>query len=303
MWWGKNNRVDMNENKQHNLILKGIGGFYYVKTESGVLECKAKGIFRKQNITPLAGDRCLIERDKQNDINVVSDILERKNFFKRPPVANVDNLVVVVSTIDPLPNYLLIDKLIAVAEKKGIKPIIAVTKTDLKQDDQLIETYKSSGFKVVDIKAEGVFGLIEDIKQGVTMFEGNSGVGKSTLINEICPTLSLETGETSKKLGRGKHTTRAVELFDFLDGYLADTPGFSAIELQKLEPMKKSELALYFSDFENYRDNCQFTGCSHTIEKGCAVLEALSLKKIVASRHESYKALYQDLKTLNEWEL
>ncbi len=295
----------MNNGLNQNLILKGIGGFYYVKTAYGILECRAKGIFRKEKLTPTPGDFCLIEQDKQNDINVISQILDRKNLFKRPPIANVDNLVIVVSTVEPLPNRLLIDKLVAVAEKKDIKPIIVVTKTDLKKDDDLIKTYRSSGFLVFDVMSDtnSLEAIKQQIKTGVTMFEGNSGVGKSTLINALCPTLSLETGETSKKLGRGKHTTRAVELFEFLEGYLADTPGFSALEIEKLEPMKKNELCDYFSDFKDYRDNCRFAGCSHTVEKGCAVLEALNLGKIQPSRHESYMALYENLKSLNEWEL
>ncbi len=295
----------MNNDLQQNLILKGIGGFYYVKTAYGILECRAKGIFRKEKLTPAPGDFCLIEQDEQNDINVVSKILDRKNHFKRPPIANVDNLVIVVSTVEPLPNRLLIDKLVAVAEKKDIKPLIAVTKTDLKKDDDLIKTYRSSGFLVFDIMSEtdSLEALKQHIKTGVTMFEGNSGVGKSTLINALCPTLSLETGETSKKLGRGKHTTRAVELFPFLDGYLADTPGFSALEIEKLEPMKKNELCNCFSDFNNYRDSCRFVGCSHTVEKGCAVLKALDDGEIQPTRHESYVSLYESLKSLNEWEL
>ncbi len=295
----------MNNGLQQNLILKGIGGFYYVKTAYGILECKAKGIFRKEKLTPTPGDSCLIEQDEQNDINVISKILDRKNCFKRPPISNVDNLVVVVSTVEPLPNRLLIDKLVAVAEKKEIKPLIAVTKTDLKKDDDLINTYRLSGFLVFDIMGEtnSLETLKQHINTGVTMFEGNSGVGKSTLINSLCPTLSLETGETSKKLGRGKHTTRAVELFPFLDGYLADTPGFSALEIEKLEPMKKNELCECFSDFKDYRDCCRFVGCSHTVEKGCAVLEALNNGKIQPTRHESYLSLYQSLKSLNEWEI
>ena len=284
----------MNKTLQRNgIIIKGIGGFYYVKTADGVLECKAKGIFRKRGITPLAGDNVTV--DGEGEDLVISEISQRKNAFVRPPVANVDNLILIVSATDPRPNILVIDKLTAIAQKHGIKPVIVLTKTDIEPVRGFITIYTAAGFDVIDLRKNTRRGLREvkaRCNNALSVFVGNSGVGKTTLLNELCPGLELETAETSKKLGRGKHTTRAVELYDYEGGFLADTPGFSDVDFARDSSVEKQELAGLFPDFAPYIDNCYFTGCSHTVEKGCAVLRAMAEGKVQKSRHESYTVLY-----------
>lgn len=286
--------------KENGIIIKGIGGFYYVKTADGIFECRAKGIFRKRGVTPLAGDNVEIERDEESA--TVSEIYPRRNSFFRPPIANVDNLILVVSTVDPAPNLLVIDKLTALSEKQGVKPTLLLTKSDLERGDGFCDIYFNAGFSVLRKDCcEDMQRLKGLLRQGLSVVVGNSGVGKSTLLNEILPDISLETGETSKKLGRGRHTTRAVELYEFGGGYVADTPGFSAVDFEGLGSVKKEELASLFPDLSEFTDGCYFTGCSHTVEKGCAVLRALSEGKIEKTRHESYKALYKELNEKNEW--
>jgi len=267
-----------------------------VKTAEGVLECKAKGIFRKHDITPLAGDNVVVEG--QSGDYVIAEILERKNSFGRPALANADNLILVVSSVDPSPNILVLDKLIAMSCKADIKPTIVLTKTDITKAAEFIGIYRRAGFSVIEIrrfKGIGLGKLTSMCKGKLSVFVGNSGAGKSTLLNDLCPDLMLETGETSKKLGRGKHVTRAVELYDFKDGLIADTPGFSALDFAGDINIKPDELALYFPDFAPYRDHCYFSGCSHTVEKDCAVLDALKRGKIEQSRHKSYCAMYKEL--------
>lgn len=285
---------------EKGIILKGIGGFYYVKTADGIYECRAKGIFRKRKITPLAGDFVALEHDAEG--STVSEIYPRKNSFLRPPVANVDNLFLVVSTTDPAPNIYVIDKLIALSEKQGVKPSLVLTKTDVEGGAAVRVVYENAGFLVFETgKEEERAALLNKMKNSLSVVVGNSGVGKSTLINGLIPALELETGETSKKLGRGKHTTRAVELYEFESGYIADTPGFSAVDFEGDGFIKKEELADLFSDFSEYTGGCYFSGCSHTVEKGCAVLEALREGKIEKTRHESYCALYKEIAARNEW--
>ena len=281
--------------QRNGIIIKGIGGFYYVKTADGVLECKAKGIFRKRGITPLAGDNVTV--DGEGEDLVISEIAERKNAFARPPVANVDNLFLIVSATDPRPNILVIDKLTAIAQKHGIMPIIVLTKTDVEPARDFAAIYASAGFDVIDLRRNtrrGLKAVKKRCKDALSVFVGNSGVGKTTLLNDLCPNLELATAETSKKLGRGKHTTRAVELYDYKGGFLADTPGFSDVDFERDSSIEKEELAGLFPDFAPYTDKCYFTGCSHVVEKGCAVLEALAEGRIQKSRHESYAALYKD---------
>ena len=279
--------------QRNGIIIKGIGGFYYVKTADGVLECKAKGIFRKRGITPLAGDNVTV--DGEGEDLVISEISQRKNAFARPPVANVDNLFLIVSATDPRPNILVIDKLTAIAGKHGIMPVIVLTKTDIESAQDFNTVYTAAGFDVIDLRKNTRRGLREvkaRCKDALSVFVGNSGVGKTTLLNELCPGLNLETAETSKKLGRGKHTTRAVELYDYEGGFLADTPGFSDVDFARDSSVEKQELAGLFPDFAPYINNCYFTGCSHTVEKGCAVLEALAEGRIQKSRHDSYTVIY-----------
>lgn len=271
------------------IIEKSNSGFYYVKCGDNVIECKARGIFRKEHISPLVGDR--VRASKQGSRGMVEEILPRKNCLIRPPVANLDTLFIVVSTTQPEPNFLVIDRLCAIAQVKGIEPVILISKNDLCDGGNICETYKKAGFTsffASGITGEGVDEMKTLIRNHVGAFTGNSGVGKSSLLNMIDPRLSLNTGEISKKLGRGRHTTRTVELFETCGGYIADTPGFSALETGKYEPILKDDLQYAFREFEPYIGKCRFTGCSHTKETGCAVLEAVENGEIPLSRHKSY---------------
>jgi len=286
------------------IIVKANSGFYYVKCDSGVIECRARGIFRKQKITPLVGDRVRISQT--GDSGTVEEILPRKNSMIRPPVANIDILFIIVSTVEPEPNMLVIDKTIAAAEQKGIEPAVIVTKNDLKDGSDIVATYNKAGIKsffASGITGEGIEELKSLICGHIGAFTGNSGVGKSTLLNRIDPSLSLSTGEISKKLGRGRHTTRLVELFETCGGYIADTPGFSSLDTFKFEPILKEDLQYVFREFEPYINKCRFTGCSHTKETGCAVLEALKNGEIAPSRHKSYCEMYEEAKNIKAWQL
>ncbi|MFI3206042.1 MAG: ribosome small subunit-dependent GTPase A [Clostridia bacterium] len=295
------------------LILKGIGGFYYIKncdeSDKEIYCCKARGKFRKEKISPLVGD--IVEftagegEGESESEGSIDKIHPRKNKLTRPAIANIDKLFIITSVQDPSPNIYIIDKTIAIARLKDIEPILVVTKKDLKKSDDIEEKYKKVGIKVFavshfDLKEKA---LIEnEFKNSISAFTGNSGVGKSTLINAMFPNLSLETGDISKKLGRGRHTTRHVELFEISkNSFIADTPGFSTVELQKYELVEKDELAYGFVEFEDYLGKCKFNSCTHTCEKHCAILEALQNGEIEKTRHESYVAMYNELKGIKSW--
>ncbi len=289
----------------HGTIIKGIGGFYYVEAANAVYECKARGVFRKEKITPLVGDKVKITVN-ENAENTIDEISPRKNSLTRPPVANIDNLIIVASTVEPKPSTLVIDKLTAVAEHKNIEPIIVISKADLSSAEKLYKIYTLAGFKVIPISnetGEGIDEVKSVFKNKISAFTGNSGVGKTSLLNNLDKTLLLKTGEISDKLGRGRHTTRQAELFKVCGGYIADTPGFSSFELDKSDLILKDELPYCFRDFKPYLDNCRFNSCSHTCDKGCAVLEALKDGKIAESRHNSYVTLYNEVKDIKEWNL
>lgn len=291
----------------NGVIIKGIGGFYYVETADGIFECKARGIFRKRGISPLVGDRVSISVN-DNAENTIDEIFERKNSLVRPPLANIDRLFIVSSVVDPAINTYVIDRLIAIAEFKKIEPVIVFTKTDLSDDyNQYVDIYSNAGFRVIvcdNTSGCGSDEVMELLKGVTSAFTGNTGVGKSSLLNVIKSDLMLETGETSKKLGRGKHTTRHCELFSVNGGYVADTPGFSAVDFQRCETILKEDLPYCFREFLPYLDSCKFqTNCSHVSDKGCAVVNAVNEGKISKSRHESYTRLYQEVKDIKEWTL
>lgn len=292
--------------KIDGIIIKGIGGFYYVEAADGIIyECKARGVFRKEKITPLAGDKVKISVDENNK-NSIDKIYERRNMFKRPPIANVDKLVIVSSVCDPRPNLLIIDRLTAVAVYKNVEPIIVFTKNDLQSADEYIEIYKNAGFKTFAVSnetGEGIGEVKEVIENGVCVFTGNSGVGKSSLINRMYPDFALETGEISKKLGRGRHTTRHVELLKINNGYIADTPGFSSLDFETNDLIKKDELAFCFPDFSDYIDLCKFSTCAHVNDKGCRLIEAVNNGDVMRSRHESYVTMYNEVKDIKDWQL
>ena len=286
-------------------ITKGVGGLYTVHDGNSFYECKARGVFRKNAITPLVGDIVSFESDNA-DKYVITEITERKNSLVRPAVANIDTLFIVVSSTDPVPNTFIIDKTIAIAEFKNIEPILIITKTDLAEFSKILETYNMVGIKIIVTNIENDDG-IDDIKslmlEKACSFTGNSGVGKSTLLNKIFPDLNLATSETSAKLGRGRHTTRHVEMFYRNGGYVADTPGFSAVDIEQYDVILKDELQYCFREFEDYIGECKFTGCSHTSEKGCAIIDAVNKGNISTSRHTNYIRLYNEVKNLKEWEL
>ena len=229
-------------NDTEGLIVKATGGFYYVDAAGVLYECRARGVFRKQGVSPLVGDRVTVEPAGESK-GVVAKIMPRKNALVRPPLANVDTFAVVASVADPAPNTLVIDKLMAIACHKNISPILVVTKCDLGGPDALAGIYRTAGMPVFTVSKADGSGL-DTLRQrlsagGITAFSGNSGVGKSSLLNRLDGRLSIATGETSRKLGRGRHTTRHVELYAFGDGYIADTPGFSAVELERYEVIRK----------------------------------------------------------------
>jgi ribosome biogenesis GTPase len=287
------------------LIIKATGGFYYVKCGGSVIECRARGIFRKERISPLVGDMAEIMVD--GDTGTVMKILTRKNELNRPPVANLDRLLIVSSTVSPPPDIFAIDKLAAIAEYKGIEPVIVLTKADLEDSGPMLAVYGQAGFRafaVSSVTGEGVQEITALLQTGISAVTGNSGVGKSSLLNSIAPKLFLEVGGISHKLGRGRQTTRTVELFPLRGGgYVADTPGFSSIDIVRAQTILKDELQFAFRDFAPFLDNCRFTGCSHTKEKGCAVLEAVRSGVIGESRHASYCAMYEEVKDLREWNI
>ena len=287
-------------------ILKGIGGFYYVEAAEVVYECKARGIFRKHSQKPLAGDRVVIA-PAEDGTATIHEIMPRKNQLIRPPGANIDQLIITASTCDPAPNPRIIDKMTALAVYKNIQPVVVITKSDLDNGAWLKEIYDLAGIRCVlfsSVSKEGAEEIKNLLKGKISAFSGNSGVGKSSLLNCLYGDLQLQTGDISQKLGRGRHTTRQVELFKLENGgYVADTPGFSTVDVERYELIRKEDLPDCFPEFEPYLNQCKFTSCAHVREKGCAVLRAVEEGKISKSRHESYCALYQEVKDVKEWEL
>lgn len=296
----------MAEKTLDGIIIKGIGGFYYIEAAGEIYECKARGAFRKKKISPLAGDKVTITV-REGKENTIDEIKERKNFLQRPPVANIDTLIIVSSVKEPVPSLLVIDKLTAIAVDKGITPCVVFSKSDLGDTAELEEVYKKAGIEVASVcckTGEGVDKVKRMIGSGITVFTGNTGVGKSSLLNCIDERFSLATGEISDKLGRGRHTTREVTLYRVGEGYVADTPGFSSLDIQETSDIiVKENLPFCFPEFEEYLGRCKFSSCSHTVEKGCLVLEALRMGDIHPKRHENYVSMYNDVKDLKEWQL
>ena len=290
--------------KLEGIITKVISGFCYVEAEGNVYECKPRGAFRKENITPVAGDKVIIT--VSGNKGVVESINERKNHLIRPPLANLDKLFIVSSCSTPAINTLLIDRMTAISEYLDIIPVIVFNKCDLGSFGELPEVYRKIGYSSFVVSAEtgeGIDALISEIKGCVSAFSGNSGVGKSSILNRLFPTLGLSTGDVSLKLGRGRHTTRQVELFKCNDGYVADTPGFSSLELADFQITDKNQLKYYFKEISALSDKCRFSTCSHTTEPGCSVIDGVLHGTIAKSRHESYISIYNDLKTIKPWEI
>lgn len=285
---------------EKGLILESLGGLYTVETESGIVQLKARGIFRKDGLSPCAGDRCTVEG------GVISSIDERKNSIIRPPLANLDVMVFVISTCEPSPNLTLVDKFIAVCEYKSIQPMIAITKVDLKECGNISDIYGKIGIPTIVCDYSDPASL-EPVKAAVEgkicAFTGNTGAGKSTLLNHIAPELELKTAEISRKLGRGRHTTRVSRLYKLFGGYIADTPGFSSFETMQYAVILKDELKYCFREFEEYEGKCRFADCNHIGEKGCAVAAAAENGDIAKSRYESYLEMFEEAKNIKEWEI
>lgn len=289
------------------IIMKALSGFYYVDPGDGSLvACRARGKFRHKNITPLVGDRVEITR-LDDRTGMVDEILPRKNEFVRPAVANIDQLVMIVARATPITDPFLIDRMTSLADGKNCESIICINKCDLERADELYEIYSACGFTTVRVSAEtgeGIELLRTLIAGKVSAFTGNSGVGKSSILNALEPDFSLLVGQVSEKLGRGRHTTRHVELFRLKNGaVVADTPGFSSFDTDQTEIRKKDMLAHTFREFRPYLEQCRFVGCSHVKEKGCAVRDAVKQGIIPSSRHASYVRLYDQAKAYKDWEL
>jgi len=286
------------------IILKGIGGFYYVSDSSGtVYECKARGVFRKEHITPLAGDRVTIETD--SSLSTVTEIYDRKNYLTRPPIANIDSLIITASVAEPKANLTVIDRLTAQAVDKGIEPVVVFSKCDLADSSELVEIYSKCGIKsfaVSSVTGEGADEFKQLFDGRICALTGNTGVGKSSMLNCIQPELELATSHISKKLGRGRHTTRSVELFRMFGGYIADTPGFSALDFENTALITKEDLPFCFPEFKDYIPECRFVSCSHTNDKDCAVVKAVRDGIIPKSRHDSYCIMYGEVKDHKPWQ-
>jgi ribosome biogenesis GTPase len=285
-------------------IQKALSGFYYVDVDGQLLTCRARGKFRQDGRSPLVGDWVEVRETGPGE-GMVWEILQRRTAFDRPAVANVDQLVVVASEAIPVTDPFLIDRVSAIAALKGCGVVVCINKCDLAPGNALAAIYQRAGFPTVRTSAEtgeGIGKLKALIAGKLSAFTGNSGVGKSSLLNAIEPGFSLQVAQVSQKLGRGKHTTRHVELYRLSCGAeVIDTPGFSSFDAEELDLTLKEHLAESFIEFRPYLENCRFVGCGHTKEKGCAVLAAVREGSIPESRHRSYVRLYHELKDLRAW--
>ena len=293
------------EKRTTGRILRSLSGFYDVQTSAGIITCRGRGSLRKAHQTPLTGD--MVEITVEGKKGMVEKILPRRNCFVRPAVANVDALVVFAANVNPVTEPFLIDRVAAIAGDQEVEVILCVNKCDLDPAVDLIRIYRNAGFIVIQASAETGQGVEElrTLLQGkLTAFTGNTGVGKSSMLNRLCPELALATGEVSEKLGRGRHTTRHVELYKLdEETYVADTPGFSSFDTDQMDVILKENLQYAFPDFAPYAGTCQFHDCSHRAEPGCGVRAALEAGKIEKTRYDSYLKLYEKASQIKLWEL
>lgn len=285
-------------------IIRSVSGFYEVQTDGGCITCRGRGSLRRGNDTPLTGD--LVEIEVEHGKGMVCRILPRRNYFIRPAVANVDALVVFAANTNPVTEPFLIDRVAAIAGDREVPVILCINKCDIDPALDLTRIYRHAGFPVICTSAEtgeGVEQLRQMIAGKLVAFTGNSGVGKSSILNRLSPELALATGEVSEKLGRGRHTTRHVELYHLgEDTYVADTPGFSSFDTDQMDTLIKENLQYAFPDFEGYLGKCQFHDCTHRKEPGCAVTAALAAGELEPTRYHSYLRLYEQAEKIKDWE-
>lgn len=290
--------------EQTGRIVRSISGFYDVVLPTGTVTCQARGILRKEGMTPLTGDmvRVVMQRGK----GMIQQVLPRKNSFIRPAVANVDALLIFAANVNPVTEPFLIDRVTAIAGNKGVESILCVNKTDLDEAEELCGIYSHAGFRVIATSAQtgaGIGELRRALQGKLTAFTGNSGVGKSSILNALKPELKLATGEVSQKLGRGRHTTRHVALYSLGgDTLVADTPGFASFDTEFEDGILKEDLQYAFPDFAPFLGHCQFADCTHRKEPGCAVRQAVQAGTIAPSRYESYQRLYEQASLIKPWE-
>jgi len=291
--------------RQTGRILRSLSGFYDVQTPAGLITCRGRGALRRGAESPLTGD--MVEISVEHGKGMVEKILPRKNAFVRPAVANVDVLVIFAANVNPVTEPFLIDRVAAIAGDQDVQVLLCVNKCDLDPGEELIRIYSKAGFRVIRSSAEtgeGVEELRQLLKGKLAAFTGNSGVGKSSMLNALCPGLTLSTGEVSEKLGRGRHTTRHVELYRLdEDTYVADTPGFSSFDTDQMEVILKENLQYAFPDFGPCIGKCQFHDCTHRKEPGCAVTAALAAGEIEPTRYDSYLRLYEKASQIKQWEI
>ena len=290
---------------QTGRIIRSLSGFYDVQTAEGIITCRGRGSLRRSGESPLTGD--MVEITSEKGKGMVEKILPRKNRFIRHAVANIDALVVFAANVNPVTEPFLIDRVAAIAGDQDVPVYLCINKCDLDPADSLVKIYQNAGFTVIAASAEtgeGVEQLRQLIRGKLTAFTGNSGVGKSSMLNRLCPQLQLPTGEVSEKLGRGRHTTRHVELYCLEeDTYVADTPGFSSFDTDQMEVILKENLQYSFPDFGDFLGSCQFHNCTHRREPGCAIRRAVEENRIEPTRYDSYLRLYEKSSQIKQWEI
>ena len=288
------------------IIVKGVGGFYYVKTKEGIFQCRARGLFREENIVPLVGDKVKIQISEEDNTGYIKEIKPRKSQLLRPPVANITQVIIVMSVKEPDINLWLLDRFLVMAELEDLNIHICLNKIDLESEEKvqkINDIYTGAGYHVINtstIKDMGIEELREGLENNITVFAGPSGVGKSSILNKIHPELDLKTGEVSKKTARGKHTTRHVELLDLgYDSYVLDSPGFSSLDLSFIE--NETQLSIGFREIQKYEEDCKFISCLHHKEPDCEVKRQLEMGNIANSRYENYLSFLEEIKNMRRY--